>query len=346
MGTLWFCLVALMIAAYVLLDGFDLGAGAVHLVVARTDEERKQVLSSIGPVWNGNEVWLIATGGVLYFAFPALYASGFSGFYLPLMVVLWLLILRGIAIEFRDHIHSEVWDPVWDFLFCTSSLLLCVFFGSALGNVIRGVPLDASGYFFEPLWTNFQVGAKTGILDWYTILVGLLALAALIVHGALWLAVKTTGPVHDRSLRIARLIWWAVVALTIAVTITSFRIQPAIAQNFRNAAWGYVFPLLALSGLACVPWAIARGNERGSFLSAGCYLAGMLLSAVFGIFPMVLPARNPAYSLTIENTQAAKYGLTVGLSWWILGVILVTGYFIFVYRSSAGKVPLEKHVDS
>ena len=243
MGTLWFWLLALMIAAYVLLDGFDLGAGAIHLVVARTDEERKQVLSTIGPVWNGNEVWLIATGGVLYFAFPGLYASGFSGFYLPLMIVLWLLILRGVAIEFRDHIHSEVWDPVWDFLFCTSSLLLCVFFGAALGNVIRGVPLDASGYFFEPLWTNFLLGEHIGILDWYTFLVGLLAFAALIVHGALWVALKTTGPVYHRSLRIARLTWWAVVALTIAVTITSFRVQPAIAQNFRSAPWGYVFPL-------------------------------------------------------------------------------------------------------
>jgi cytochrome bd ubiquinol oxidase subunit II len=176
--------------------------------------------------------------------------------------------------------------------------------------------------------------------------VGLLALAALIVHGALWVAMKTTGPVHDRSPRMAWLIWWAVVTLTIAVTITSVRVQPRIAQNFRNAPSGCLLPLLAVSGLAGVRWAIARGNEWGSFLGAGCYLAGMLLSAVFGIFPMVLPARNAAYSLTIENTQAARYGLTVGLIWWILGVILVTGYFIFVYRSSAGKVALEKHVDS
>ncbi len=141
MGTIWFWLVAIMIAVYVLLDGFDLGAGAIHLFVARTDEERRQVLASIGPVWDGNEVWLIAAGGTLYFAFPALYASAFSGFYLPLMIVLWLLILRGASIEFRNHIKSVVWDPLWDFLFCASSLLLAVFFGAALGNVVRGVPL-------------------------------------------------------------------------------------------------------------------------------------------------------------------------------------------------------------
>src|SRR5215468_11787185 len=121
METLWFCLVAFMIAAYVVLDGFDLGVGILHLFVARTDRERREVFASIGPVWDGNEVWLLAAGGVLYFAFPLLYASGFSGFYLPLMMVLWLLILRGTSIEFRNHIQSAVWDPLWDFLFCGSS---------------------------------------------------------------------------------------------------------------------------------------------------------------------------------------------------------------------------------
>src|ERR1700752_1356521 len=193
MGIVCYCLLAIMITVYVLLDGFDLGAGAIHLIIAKTDEERRQVLASIGPVWDGNEVWLLAAGGTLYFAFPALYASAFSGFYLPLMIVLWLLILRGASIEFRNHIKSAVWDPLWDFLFGMSSLLLAVFFGAALGNVVRGVPLDASGYFFEPLWTNFRLGEETGILDWYTILVGVLALLALMMHGSLWLQWKTDG---------------------------------------------------------------------------------------------------------------------------------------------------------
>src|ERR1700686_5145344 len=154
METLWFCLVAVMLALYVLLDGFDLGAGAVHFLVAKTEEERRQVIASIGPVWDGNEVWLLAAAGTLYFAFPALYASSFSGFYLPLMMVLWLLILRGTSIEFRNHIKSPVWAPLWETVFCGASALLAIFFGAALGNVVRGVPLDASGSFFEPLWTN------------------------------------------------------------------------------------------------------------------------------------------------------------------------------------------------
>src|SRR5499427_2975736 len=165
-----------MLTAYVVLDGFDLGAGVISLFVAKGHEERNIVLQTIGPVWDGNEVWLLAAGGALYFAFPVLYASGFSGFYLPLMIVLWLLILRGASIEFRNHIKSAVWDPLWDFLFCGSSFLLAVFFGAALGNVVRGVPLDASGYFFEPLWTNFRLGEETGILDWYSTLVGVLTL--------------------------------------------------------------------------------------------------------------------------------------------------------------------------
>src|SRR6202022_744050 len=141
MGTIWFCLVAIMIAVYVLLDGFDLGAGAIHLLVAKTDDERRQVLSSIGPVWDGNEVWLIASGGTLYFAFPLLYASAFSGFYLPLMIVLWLLILRGTGIELRAHSDSQVWRGFFDGLVFLSSALLAIFFGAALANVIRGVPI-------------------------------------------------------------------------------------------------------------------------------------------------------------------------------------------------------------
>src|SRR5213076_3088953 len=144
MGDLWFCLLAFMGIMYVILDGFDLGAGAIHLLVARSDAERRLVLRSIGPVWDGNEVWLIAGGGTLYFAFPALYASSFSGFYLPLMMTLWLLILRGISIEFRNHIESPIWKPLWDTVFAGASALLAIFFGAALGNVVRGAPLDAS----------------------------------------------------------------------------------------------------------------------------------------------------------------------------------------------------------
>src|ERR1700760_2191515 len=157
MPTIWFCIGAVMVAAYVVLDGFDLGAGVLHLFVARNDDERRKIIRSIGPVWDGNEVWLLAAGGTLYFAFPQLYASGFSGFYLPLMMVLWLLMLRAIGIEFRIHSTSPVWRGFFDTIFSAGSVLLAIFYGAALGNVVRGVPLNAEGYFFLPLWTNWRV---------------------------------------------------------------------------------------------------------------------------------------------------------------------------------------------
>jgi cytochrome d ubiquinol oxidase subunit II len=342
MGIVWFCLVAVMITVYVLLDGFDLGAGAIHLIVAKTDEERRQVLASIGPVWDGNEVWLIAAGGTLYFAFPALYASGFSGFYLPLMMVLWLLILRGTSIEFRNHIKSKVWDPLWDFVFSASSLLLAVFFGAALANVVRGVPLDASGYFFEPLWTNFQLGDDVGILDWYTILVGILALAVLVMHGSLWVRMKTTGPVSERAAMLARQVWWAVLVLTALVTVATFKVQPQVKENLTTWPVALILPLLAVAGLAGVQFELVKHDERKAFFASCLYIAGMLTSVVFGVFPMVLPARNPIYSLTVNGAKAPDYGLKVGLIWWIIGMILATGYFTFVYRSFAGKVVVEK----
>jgi len=344
MGTIWFCLVAMMIVIYVLLDGFDLGAGTIHLLVAKTDEERRQVLGSIGPVWDGNEVWLLAASATLYFAFPALYASAFSGFYLPLMIVLWLLILRGASIEFRNHIKSAVWDPLWDFLFWASSLLLAVFLGAALGNVVRGVPLDSSGYFFEPLWTNLRLGDDTGVLDWYTILVGVLALLALMMHGGLWVQMKTSGEVNARAGKLAGRAWWGVLTLTALVTAFTFRIQPQVKENFTTWPWGFVFPLVAVAGIAGVVFELQRRDEHKAFLASCAYLTGMLTSVVFGVYPMVLPARNPVYSLTVTTAQAGAYGLKVALVWWVLGMILAAGYFRFVYRSFAGKAVVDKNL--
>ncbi len=344
MGTIWFWLVAMMIVIYVLLDGFDLGAGTIHLLVAKTDEERRQVLGSIGPVWDGNEVWLLAASATLYFAFPALYASAFSGFYLPLMIVLWLLILRGASIEFRNHIKSAVWDPLWDFLFWASSLLLAVFLGAALGNVVRGVPLDSSGYFFEPLWTNLRLGDDTGVLDWYTILVGVLALLALMMHGGLWVQMKTSGEVNARAGKLAGRAWWGVLTLTALVTAFTFRIQPQVKENFTTWPWGFVFPLVAVAGIAGVVFELRRRDEHKAFLASCAYLTGMLTSVVFGVYPMVLPARNPVYSLTVTTAQAGAYGLKVALVWWVLGMILAAGYFRFVYRSFAGKAVVDKNL--
>jgi cytochrome d ubiquinol oxidase subunit II len=336
METLWFCLVAAMIALYVILDGFDLGAGIVHLFVARSDGERRQVIGAIGPVWDGNEVWLLAAGGTLYFAFPTLYASSFSGFYLPLMMVLWLLILRGLSIELRNHVDNGLWRSFWDTLFALGSTLLAIFFGAALGNVVRGVPLDQAGYFFLPLWTNFMPGRDSGILDWYTVSIGVAAAVTLTMHGALWVALKTEGEVQRRSKQVARRMWLSVAALTVLITALSFKVQPHLFANFGAHSWGYVFPMLALAGLIGVR--LSR-RELLAFLSSAAYIAGMLTSAAFGVYPHVLASNgDPSVGLTIYNSSAPHYGLNIGLRWFIPGMVLAAAYFFFVYRHFAGKV--------
>jgi cytochrome d ubiquinol oxidase subunit II len=336
---IWFAVVAVMVALYVVLDGFDLGAGIVHFGVGRTEAERRLVLRSIGPVWDGNEVWLLAAGGTLYFAFPALYASSFSGFYLPLMMVLWLLMLRGIAIEFRNQLDNALWRPAWDAVFCAASGLLVIFFGVALGNVVRGVPLSATGDFFLPLWTNLRPGPQPGVLDWYTVLVGIFAMLALTMHGSLWLFYKLEGEMQARAWSIARTSWMAVLAMTALVTWISFSIQPQLGKSYSERPLGLVFPALAGAALVAARVLMSKRHEAGAFLASCLYLIGMLTSVVHGVFPMVLPANSdPQMSLTIHNASAPEYGLRIGLMWFIPGALLASAYFFFLYRMFAGKV--------
>src|ERR1700758_3242698 len=222
MPTLWFMIVAVMVAAYVVLDGFDLGAGVIYLTAARTPAERQAIMRAIGPVWDGNEVWLLAAGGTLYFAFPLLYASSFSGFYLPLIIVLWLLMLRGIGIELRAHMENPVWQGFFDVVFSLSSALLAIFFGAALGNVIRGVPLGEDGYLCEPLWTNWRVGPHPGILDWYTVMAGVVALSTLTLHGALYVRLKTDGDLGQRARNVVLAVWPVQTALTLISLVATW----------------------------------------------------------------------------------------------------------------------------
>jgi cytochrome bd ubiquinol oxidase subunit II len=339
MQTLWFCLVALLLAGYVLFDGFDLGAGIIYLFVAGTDKERHQVIRAIGPVRDGNEVWLVAAGGTMFCAFPVLFSSSFSGFYLPLMVALWLLILRGLSLELRNHLPNDLWRSLWDTVFAGASVLLAIGFGAALGNVIRGVPLDATGYFFLPFFTNFQPGADPGILDWYTVPIGIEASLAIAMHGALWIAYKTGGEVSARARKMVGPLWWGVVLLAVLITLLSFRVQPHIAENFAAHPLGYLFPVVTLLGLLAIRMFHQPASELKAFLSSCIFVCGLLCTAAFGIFPNVLPSNgDPRLSLTIYNSSASAYGLSTALKWWIPGMLLVMTYFFVVYRYFAGKV--------
>ena len=339
METIWFCLVAAMIVAYVVLDGFDIGAGILHLLVAADDAERQTILRTIGPVWDGNEVWLIAGGGTLYFAFPLLYASAFSGFYLPLTIVLWLLILRGIGIEFRAHVASPVWRELFDGFFALSSMALAVFFGAALANVLRGVPLQADGYFFSPLWTNWRVGPEPGILDWYTVLGGVTAMVALAAHGATWLTLKTGGSVATRARRLTARLWPVLLLLTLATLAATIALRPSLLANYRTHVVANVIPLAVAASLLGVRAFAQRGRELEAFLSSAVFLAAMLAGAAVAIYPNLLPASSDSVpSITIFNAAAGRHALSVGLIWWSSGILLAIGYFVFVYRMARGKV--------
>jgi cytochrome d ubiquinol oxidase subunit II len=339
MGFIWFWLVAVMIVGYVVLDGFDLGVGVLHLFLVRTEAERQASLRSIGPVWDGNEVWLLAGGGTLYFAFPLLYASAFSGFYLPLMIVLWLLVLRGVSLELRNHIDVGVWLALLDGVFGLSSALLTIFFGAALANVLRGVPLQADGYFFLPLWTNWKPGASPGILDWYTVIGGLVALVALTLHGALWLTIKVSGDLALRACRMVNPLWLLVAILTVVSLIATIEVRPASLNNYYQYPFTFVVPLGVLTALASIWFFNRNAQPVKAFLASCMYLFFMLAGACWGVYPTLLPATTGIdRDITLSRALSGPHTLSVGLAWWTFGMTLAIGYFVFVYSRFKGKV--------
>jgi len=339
MGFIWFWNVAVMIAAYVVLDGFDLGVGILHPFLAQSEQEKQIMLRSIGPVWDGNEVWLLAGGGTLYFAFPLLYASAFSGFYLALMIVLWLLMMRGVSIELRMHMGNSVWRSFFDGLFFLSSLLLAVFYGAALANVIRGVPLGEDGYFFLPLWTNWRVGPNPGILDWYTVMGGLVALISLALHGSLYLTVKTEGLLQQRSKSAAKILWVGVLALTAISLPASILARPDTLTNYRTYPITWLVPTTVMASLLGIFLFSRKPGDRKAFACSCAYLTFMLVGAAVALYPRLLPSSgDPSRDITIQNAVSGPHTLHVGLVWWTLGMCLAALYFVVVYRMFGGKV--------
>lgn len=342
MATIWFWILAVMVTIYVILDGFDFGAGILHLAVAKNDVERRTVLAAIGPVWDGNEVWLIASGGVMVYAFPRVYAAGLSGFYMPLMMALWLLVLRGLSIEFRSQQANPLWRSFWDGLFFLASALMTIVLGAALGNVIRGVPLEANGYFSGPLFTNFQPGGNPGVLDWYTALVGLFALGTLAAHGACYLIWKTSGPVQARSAALAPRLWVIVLILGVLTTLATEHVQPRLYASLLARPWTWLLAVLIPASLVTVFLALHRKWELTAFLASAGFILSLLAATAAGQFPdMLVSTRNPAYNLTITNAAAGSLSLRVGLVWWLLAIVLAIGYFVCLFRSFRGKVALE-----
>jgi cytochrome d ubiquinol oxidase subunit II len=342
MGFIWFWIVAVMIAAYVVLDGFDLGVGILSPFLGRSEDDRRMLFRSIGPVWDGNEVWLLAGGGTLYFAFPLLYASSFSGFYLPLMIVLWLLICRGASIELRMHIDHPVWRSFFDGLFFVASALLAIFFGAALANVIRGVPLGSDSYFFLPLWTNWRVGPSPGILDWYTVIGGVVALIALAAHGALWIALKAPGELEARARRVITPLWIALLTVTLISLPATIAVRPSALDNYKALPILFVIPALVIATLIGILAFTRQNKPLAAFFSSCFYLVFMLVGAAAGLYPTLLPSSaDPSRSITIANALAGPHSLHIGLIWWSIGILLALAYFITSYWLFRGKVSAE-----
>jgi cytochrome d ubiquinol oxidase subunit II len=335
---IWFALLAVVLAFYVVLDGFDFGAGALHLFVARSDGERRQVLASIGPFWDGNEVWLLAAGGMLFLAFPKVLGAGLSGFYLAVMMLLWVLILRGIAIEFRSHVGDALWRSFWDTTFAGVSTLAPVLLGAALANLLRGVPLDGAGWFALPLFASWSPTGELGILDWYTVLAGVFALLAIAHHGALFLTWKTDGPVHERSRRFAARLFPVVVVGWILTTAATAQLAPAVFTNLRSRPLGWAATALLLGGLATSWLARRAGHDRRAFLGSAAFLFGTLAATAASLYPTMVRAVDPTLSLTALNAASSPAALRTGLLWWPFGFVLAIFYFVVLFRLHRGKV--------
>jgi cytochrome d ubiquinol oxidase subunit II len=327
----WYVLFVGIITAYVVLDGFDLGVGILHPFAARTDAERRMSLNSIGPVWDGNEVWLVVGGGVLFAGFPEVYATLFSGFYVPFMLVLAFLILRAVSIEFRSKRPSAGWRSLWDWVFWAASLLLALLLGVAFGDIAAGVPIDARHTIpFDPL----------AQLQPYALLVGVTSVAMLAQHGAIYLALKTDGDLQRRVRRVATPLTVTFAALVVLTGVATAVTQPHLTVWYRQV-WPLVVPVAAVLAIANIVRENVRHREVAAFASSCAGIALLTASVGLGQYPAVLTSSlDSAYSLTISNSMSSPLTLTVMLVMAAIGLPLVLAYTTGVYWLFRGKVRL------
>jgi len=327
----------------VVLDGRNFGAGMLQWLVARTPEERRQVVAAIGPLWTWHEVWLLGFGGTLLAVFPRLMASAFAGYYLALFLILWGLILRGISIEVGGHINDRLWQGFWDFVFAFSNFLLAILFGAAAGNVARGVPVDADGNFSMAFFTNFGVRGYVGLLDWYTISIAIFAVSILAAHGATYLTLKTEGPVRDRSWKCTKYLWAAIVPLFIAVSVESWMVRPDVPRYAIHNPFCWLGLLMIIVASCTLILGLRLRVEEWAFLGSNFLLVGLLATGGAAIFPVMLHSTlAPENSLTAYALAAGRNSLLLASIWWPVGFALATAYFVFISRRFVGRVSVER----
>lgn len=329
LNTIWFLLIGVLFIGYAILDGFDLGVGVLHLF-ARDDHERRVHLNAIGPVWDGNEVWLLTGGGALFAAFPIVYATVFSGFYIAVMLLLTALIFRAVSLEFRGKVDSPAWKRFWDWAFALGSLLPAVLFGVAFGNLLRGIPLDAEQNFTGTFFT---------LLNPYAVLVGVLTLALFTMHGAAYLALKTEGELKARVVRLITPLWITTMVLYVAATLATIFVSGFLFEGVLGNPLSWILFILLLSGALTIPVAVKAARFGRAFLASSAMITGMIGLSALSLFPRLVPALDtPAYSLTIYNASSSQTTLQTMLIIALIGMPLVIAYTIFIYRAFKGKV--------
>lgn len=328
----WYLLIAVLIAGYAVLDGFDLGIGVLYPFLARDNAERRVLRRAIGPFWDGNEVWLLTAGGALFAAFSPVYATVFSGFYLALILVLAGLIFRAVSLEFRSH--DPAWSRFWDAAFIGGSALPALLFGVAAGNIVRGIPLDPAGDFAGSFFT---------LLNPFALLVGILGLAMFLSHGAAWAALKSEGALRDRAVALRSRLHWAFVVLLAATTAAAAIAAPDRFSTNLTRPLGWIAVAALVTGLVLARAAMLR--ERDLLAFAGSAISAVALVGLWAVgnFPYLVPVRGSAggESLTAYNASSSDLTLTVMLSVAAIGVPVVLGYTALVYRVFRGRVPPE-----
>lgn len=331
LNTIWFILIGVLLTGYAILDGFDLGVGALHLL-AKDDTERRLLINSIGPVWDGNEVWLVTGSGALFAAFPHVYATVFSGFYTAFMLLLFVLIFRAVAIEFRSKRESKRWRNTWDVAFSVSSIVIAILMGVALGNIITGVPLGADKEFAGNFWT---------LINPYTVLVGLTTLALFMMHGAIYGVLKTEGELHDKIRGWVNNTIIFFVIMYVTTTMATLIYYPHMIDHFKSEPALFLVALLNMLAIANIPREIHHGRDFRAFLSSAASIAALLALFAIGLFPnIVLSNPNPEYSLNIYNAASSQKTLGIMLTIAIIGIPFVLAYTISIYWIFRGKVKL------
>ena len=344
MITLWYSLVSVLLIIYVVLDGRNFGVGILHWIVAKTPQERRQVIASLGPLWSWHEVWLLSFGGTMLAVFPRVLAVSFAGYYLALFLILWCYILRGLAMEVGGHINDRLWQQFWDFIFVVSSTLLAVLFGAAAGNVVRGAPIDQTGVFSMAFFTNFDprgIDGKgsVGLLDWYTVSIGVFAVIALCAHGATYLTLKTDGPVHDRSSVLARWLWIAVIPVLLIVTLETWFVHPQIVTSGMGNVFSWLGALVVIAATVLLTRGLLSGDEIKAFAGSNLLLIGILATGATAIYPVMLFSTiDPSYSLSAFDVASSPSTLLSVACWWPVAFILTVIYSIAIAHRFAGKV--------